>query len=477
MKNPFSRIRLPQTESYHMARKKLQHAQGWRRYIPHIGIGASLLVLLCAVLTPFWLPGIVRRVIPDRYVAAYAPQPLQAVVFESDPSQMLPTADPIELAEVNALLEYNPGQASGTIGTPASPLQGTGQDASSGEQSPSDPNATPTSPFVAVVGGDRPGDAAATGSQTQVALTGFEWVGQGWNNCGPATLKTNLSYWGWDLTQNDVANFVKPNPEDRNVRPDELAAYVRSIGYDSIIRVNGSVDLLKRLIAAGYPVMIEKGFDPEPDRLGWMGHYLLLTGYSEETQQFISMDSYLGADISESYVHIDYYWRHFNRVYLVAFPPENRPEVEAIIDADMDDFTMYSRALQQAQSETQSNPGDPFGWFNVGSNLVALGDYQNAATAFDLAREKGTPWRMLWYQFGPYEAYLHVGGNRLYDVITLANAVLEDNIYSEEAYYYKGLAYAEQGETNAARSQLNKALNYNTNYLDARQALVELNEG
>jgi tetratricopeptide (TPR) repeat protein len=240
--------------------------------------------------------------------------------------------------------------------------------------------------------------------------------------------------------------------------------------------VNGSITLLKRLIAAGYPVMIEKGFDPEPERLGWMGHYLLLSGYSDETQEFSTMDSYLGANLTESYVHIDYYWRHFNRVYLVAFPEEKRAEVEGIIGADMDDYTMYSRALQQAQAETQENPGDPFGWFNVGSNLVALGDFESAATAFDIAREKGTPWRMLWYQFGPYQAYLEVGGNRLYDVITLANAVLEDNIYSEEAYYYKGLAYSAQGEATAARSQLNKALNYNSNYHAARQALFDLSE-
>ena len=475
LRNLFRVVRLPQTDSYHMARR--QRAPGWRRYIPAIGIGASLLVLLCAVLMPFWLPTTIRRIIPDRYLIAYAPEPLQAIVFDSNPLQMLPTAAPVQGSDAAALLEYNPGVSGGSIPNPLATPQAI---APSTDQSvpipPADPNATPTSPFVAVGGGSAPGSVSVGSQESYADLSGFKWVGQGWNNCGPATLSTTLSFWGWNLGQNDVANYVKPNPEDRNVRPDELKAYVESIGYGAIVRVNGSVTLIKRLIAAGYPVIIEKGFDPEPERLGWMGHYLLLSGYSDATQEFTTMDSYLGANLTESYVHIDYYWRHFNRVYLVPFPEENRAQVEAIIGADMDDYTMYSRALQQAQSETQQNPGDPFGWFNVGSNLVALGDYESAATAFDLAREKGTPWRMLWYQFGPYEAYLHVGGNRLYDVITLADAVLQDNIYSEEAYYYKGLAYSAQGEATAARSQLNKALNYNSNYHAARQALFDLGE-
>lgn len=463
----FNGEEFPQTESYANAQRKK------RRWLPTILVGGSIAVLLLAVATPLWMPGLLRAVIPDRYLAAYLPDSLQAVVFEQDPSLMLPTAPPVGDEVAGALLEgFGPADADsptpvpdgyGVI-TPAPPEE---------LDVPSEPDeeAGPTPGFV-----QAEPEAQLGPIPPSTQLEEFTHTYQGWNNCGPATLTTLLSYYSLGVTQDNVANFVKPNPEDRNVRPDELQAYVASVGYEMIVRVNGDLDLLKRFIASGYPVIVEKGFDPEPDRLGWMGHYLLLTGYSDQTATFTTMDSYLGPNRSESYDHIDRMWRHFNRLYLVAYHPSQAAEVAAIVGPDMDDFTMFSRALQRAQAEVQQNPDDPFGWFNVGTNLVALGDYNGAAAAFDLARARGTPWRMLWYQFGPYEAYLGVGGDRLTDVRTLADTVIYDNIYSEEAYYYKGLAYLAGGDTRAARAQFNRALSYNTNYHAAREALNALGD-
>ncbi len=54
--------------------------------------------------------------------------------------------------------------------------------------------------------------------------------------------------------------------------------------------------------------------------------------------------------------------------------------------------------------------------------------------------------------------------------------MIYDNIYSEEAYYYKGLAYLAGGDTRAARAQFNRALSYNTNYHAAREALNALGD-
>lgn len=450
------RRRFPQTGSYTRARQRSPTLLGW------LAIVISLALLAVAITTPLWLISFLRYAVPSRYIVAYAPQPIQALVFETNPLQMLPTplpsnVDPASLALPTPLP---------TVDLPPSPTL------------PANGAAmlTPTPAFVPFENGvvtPQPTEASAPNSPT-VLLTGFTHTFQGWNNCGPATLAMALSYWGATVGQKDVADFVKPNPEDRNVRPDELVAYANSLGYGGLWRINGSIERLKQLLLAGFPVMVEKGFDPEPDRLGWMGHYLLLIGYSESDRTFITMDSYLGPNKVESFDHVDYYWRHFNRLYLVFYPPERAAEVAAIIGPDMDDQTMYNNALWQATLEKDQNPGDPFAWFNMGSIYVALGDYESAAVAFDMARERGTPWRMLWYQFGPYEAYLHVGGNRLYDVITLANAVLQNNVYSEEAYYYKGLALQAQGEIEAARAQFQKAIQYNSHYIAAYEALQAL---
>jgi hypothetical protein len=116
---------------------------------------------------------------------------------------------------------------------------------------------------------------------------------QGWNNCGPATLSMNLRYWGWQGDQLITAAGLKPATED-NVRPDELEAFVaeHAPGLQAAYRAGGSVDLMQRLIAAGYPVLVGKGL--WNGEQGWMGHYVLLIGYDAETQEFIVEDSLHG---------------------------------------------------------------------------------------------------------------------------------------------------------------------------------------
>ena len=133
---------------------------------------------------------------------------------------------------------------------------------------------------------------------------------------------------------------------------------------------------------------------------------------------------------------------------------------------------MYNHSIDTARSELLTNDQDAFGWFNLGSSLVALGRYEEAAAAFDQARTIGVPWRMLWYQYGPYEAYLNMG--RYDDVIALADRIIADNEYSEEAFYYKGRVYEAKGETQVARNNYQAALNQNWHYTAAQQALDAL---
>ena len=134
----------------------------------------------------------------------------------------------------------------------------------------------------------------------------------------------------------------------------------------------------------------------------------------------------------------------------------------------MDVSTNYSNALAVVRAELDQNPGDAFGWFNLGSSLNGVGRYGDAATAFDQARAIGLEWRMLWYQFGPYEAYYQAG--RYDDVDALAIETLTNNVYAEEAYYYRGLVAAVRGEIGNARYFFNLALLYNKNYEAARLA-------
>ena len=79
---------------------------------------------------------------------------------------------------------------------------------------------------------------------------------------------------------------------------------------------------------------------------------------------------------------------------------------------------------------------------------------------------------MLWYQFGPYEAYYETGRNE--DVILLADTTLQDRPYFEESFYYLGLAQAALGDIPSARANLEKASAFNPNFAPAGRALAEL---
>lgn len=304
--------------------------------------------------------------------------------------------------------------------------------------------------------------------QSAAQLDGVIHEAQRFNNCGPTTLRMYFSFFGYRQdTQVQIANILKPNKDDRNVSPDELVKYARQKGFRADARVNGDLEKIKMFVSNGLPLMIEEGYDPARAQQGWMGHYLLITGY--DANGVIAQDSYNGPNQRVTWQALDEHWRHFNRAYIVVYTDAYAEIVDALIGEDRDDATMFAFAAQRAQDEWNANPADAFAAFNLGSSLVGLGEYEAAAQAFDEARRLKLPWRMLWYQFGPYEAYLQVG--RYDEVIALANATLKPTGDLEESYYYKGLALRKSGRIDEARAAFETALKYNANYQAARRAL------
>ena len=107
-----------------------------------------------------------------------------------------------------------------------------------------------------------------------------------------------------------------------------------------------------------------------------LGHYRLVTGYSDETGQFNTYDSLNGAKFKVDYAQLDADWRVFNRMYVVIYPPEQAEVVAAIIDENIDDTTMYKKLVRQAQEEIDANPTDAIAYFNLGDSLTRLGPLQ-----------------------------------------------------------------------------------------------------
>ncbi len=320
-----------------------------------------------------------------------------------------------------------------------------------------------------------------------ISLNGIRHEYQQFNNCAPSSLSMILSYWGWSGDQYVTRAFLRPSFEtdDKNVNPYEIVDYVKGqTQLDAFWRVGGDADTLKRLLAAGFPVLIEKGLE-DPHDHSWLGHYQILSGYNDAKGQFLVYDSYEGPPeaYGVSYDTIGQFWRHFNHVYIVIFPPERTAEVSAILGSGADPQTNFRTAADRALAEAGNLTGREqfFAWFNAGSNLVYLQDYANAAQAYDNAfslyaalPEKERPWRLLWYQDGPYNAYYHMG--RYQDVINLAHSTLinVDKPVLEETYYWRGMAKEGMGDRQGAIEDLTRAYNLNPHSTPAGAELQAL---
>jgi len=308
-----------------------------------------------------------------------------------------------------------------------------------------------------------------------ISLPAPAWEKQDINNCGPASLAMYLRYYGWEGDQMEVAELLKPIRQDRNVNVEELVYYVRTrAGWlNAEFRVGGDLELLKKLLAAGIPVLIEESFEFEetywPNDDQWAAHYNLLTGYDDVAQTFTAQDSFYGADQALSYARVDEYWQSFNYVYILLYLPEQEETVRSILGENWDVDTNRQNALDKALQETRDDTENAFAWFNLGTNLVYFERYGEAVRAYDQARALGLPQRMLRYQFGPFFAYFNTG--RMDDLRTLIDYALARTPNAEEAWLWRGWAYYRDGDDREAEASFRQALAENPNYLDANLAL------
>ena len=336
-----------------------------------------------------------------------------------------------------------------------------------------------------------------------ISLSGVKYESQSDHNnyCGPTNFSMALTFWGWKGSRSVIGAALMPGNNwdkdgkagnnDKNVMLYEFQDYISGNvpGLGSVQRYGGDIDLLKHLIAGGFPVIAEKGYY-EKDMLGkisWMGHYQFVTGYDDATRELIVQDTYLdGPNFHIKYDEFTKAWRAFDYLFLVVYPVERESEVLALLGPLADQDAAARIALDRAQKEMLSLTGNDQFWaaFNVGTSLVALREYAQAGTAYDSAFElyarlstdlTSRPYRVMWYQTGPYYAYYY--SDRFADVINLANTTLNDTISKpilEESLLWRGRAFARTGATQAAIDDYRAALKIHVDWAPALQALQDL---
>ncbi len=325
-----------------------------------------------------------------------------------------------------------------------------------------------------------------------VKLPGVKYEDQHnrWNYCGPSNLSMALTFWGWKGNRDVVGAVIKPSDKDKNVMPYEMADFVKENvpGIGALLRSGGDINLVKHMIASGFPVLAEKGYY-EYDyngKLGWMGHYQYITGYDDVQGNLIVQDTYTdGPNHPVPYLDFLKGWRDFNYVFIITYPLERENEVLGLLGSWADEKWAYGHALETAQYDVQHLTGldQYFAWFNIGTSDVDLQEYAGAGSAYDTAfklyadlpDDSNRPFRMMWYQTGPYFAYFYSG--RYWDVINLADTTLNKTISEpvlEESLYWRALAKAALGDTQGAIQDLRDSLKWHPGFAPSLAKLQDL---
>ena len=217
----------------------------------------ATIVAVAAILF-FWQLPVLLKAMPSRYMARL-PEPVQAL-GQRDDVPLLPTvAAPVDAAAL--LIAVDEPTALPTVATelatlPPPPV--TGQESTAVPSATPSPTAVPTNTPLPI--------------PASLRLDGFTHQFQTWNNCGPATIAMALSYYGMNLDQSETAPFLKPNPEDRNVSPYQMAAYVNEqTPYSAIDRTNGDLETISDWWQTASPPLLNWVSSHQGNSNGWAG--------------------------------------------------------------------------------------------------------------------------------------------------------------------------------------------------------------
>jgi tetratricopeptide (TPR) repeat protein len=138
--------------------------------------------------------------------------------------------------------------------------------------------------------------------------------------------------------------------------------------------------------------------------------------------------------------------------------------MKTLLASDWDPDLNRQNTLTSTLAATATDSADGFSWFNYGSNLVYFERYEEAALAYDKARELGLPLRMFRYQFGPFLAYFHSGRND--DLLVLTDYARGVTEMSEETWLWYGYGLYRKGDYPGALKAWKKADSINPNFFE-----------
>ncbi|MFB9993203.1 C39 family peptidase [Deinococcus oregonensis] len=236
-----------------------------------------------------------------------------------------------------------------------------------------------------------------------VILNNIRHEPQGPDNCGPVTALTVLGYYGTRVTQAQAAQALKDSTGDPQVTSLELAGYLGRFGLRSMIRSAGTPELLRTLLAAGVPVVLQQRLQAGSN----VAHFRTVYGY--QGGRFLTSDPLLGAQLWLTEAQLVSLWHFYNGEYLVAYPPAKEGTVFAALGGDVRAATNWQKLKNISEQNAKARPSDPYIWWGLGKANLRLGNIQVAAANFDRAVALGVPSLYYLYRQEAFEAWTQAG--------------------------------------------------------------------
>lgn len=344
-------------------------------------------------------------------------------------------------------------------------------------------SATPTLPPLQNSITDPTITTAVHGSLNKKDLLGFPkaktipttyFVAQSFNNCGPASLSMAMSYFGVNVSQEELGEALRPyqnedgDNDDKSVTLEEMAKKAEEYDLIAFHRPNGNIELLKHFITHNIPVITRTWMAEDDD----IGHYRVVKGFDDIRQETIQDDSYTDKNLTYSYDTHNALWEKFNYEYLVLVPKDKLHIAEAILGDNLDEKNAWEKAAKNAQEKLAKNSDDMYARLNLSVALYNIGDYEGSVKEFEMI-EHQLPFRTLWYQTEPIEAYYKLGNYE--KVLVMTDQILNNqNRAFSELYLLRGKIFKQQGDLEAARAEFEQAEYYNKNLKEANEALKSM---
>jgi tetratricopeptide (TPR) repeat protein len=299
------------------------------------------------------------------------------------------------------------------------------------------------------------------------------YVAQAFDNCGPAALSMDLSFYGVHVSQQTLESILRPSGEksgrsnNKSTSPNRIATQAQTYGLVAYYRPNGNMSLLKQLVANGFPIITRTLFATSDD----FAHYRVVKGYNDLTNQVTEEDGIQGENMRFSYNTFLTLWKPFNYEYIVLAPPDKQAELESILGGDASSTIAWQTAAKDAEQALLSDATDTRAEFNLSVADYYVGDYAGSVQAFEEA-EPNLPKHTLWYQIEPIESYYELGDYS--KVFSLSQSTLLNNPDYPELYVLEGESYLKEGILSLAKSAFETALKYNKNFESAKEGLASI---